>query len=199
MAAISCRTFRARDRDLHNRRCCAAGPVVVLVLFALVLVGGATKHQIRLSITEWQPIHGVSRRSTTPSGRRVQRYQRIRNMPLNKGMSIEAFKTIFWWMGAPHPGAQRRRGLCTTAVFLGDAPSSGLGPKLAASLLGGLQGAIAGGWWPGLVDRARQPVPAYPPDACSLIFTTTVVARLAPHSGPPLIARRGWPSICCWR
>ncbi|TIT58168.1 MAG: heme A synthase, partial [Mesorhizobium sp.] len=53
--------YQARDRDLHNRVLVRGWLyVVLLVLFALVLVGGATRlTESGLSITEWQPIHGV--------------------------------------------------------------------------------------------------------------------------------------------
>ncbi|TIT76362.1 MAG: heme A synthase, partial [Mesorhizobium sp.] len=62
MAAITATApFAARDRDLQNRTLVRAWLYVVLVvLSALVLVGGATRLTgSGLSITEWRPIHGV--------------------------------------------------------------------------------------------------------------------------------------------
>ncbi|TIP69976.1 MAG: heme A synthase, partial [Mesorhizobium sp.] len=53
--------FVARDRDLRNRALVRGWLyVVLLVLFVLVLVGGATRlTESGLSITEWKPIYGV--------------------------------------------------------------------------------------------------------------------------------------------
>src|SRR6185295_19794341 len=62
MAAISAAApYTTRDRDLSNRALVRGWLyVVLLVLFALVLVGGATRlTNSGLSITEWKPIHGV--------------------------------------------------------------------------------------------------------------------------------------------
>jgi cytochrome c oxidase assembly protein subunit 15 len=73
--------------------CCA-------LLFAMVVVGGVTRlTHSGLSITEWQPIVGTlppldeaqwndafAKYQATPE------YQQV-----NRGMSLEAFKRIFWW------------------------------------------------------------------------------------------------------
>ena len=62
MAAITATApYAARDRDLNNRALVRGWLyLVLLVLFALVLVGGATRlTDSGLSITEWKPIHGV--------------------------------------------------------------------------------------------------------------------------------------------
>ena len=134
-----------------------------------------------------------SRRSTTPNGRRnSQRYQQIpQYAELNKGMSIEAFKTIFWWEWA-HRILARSVGVVFALPLLffwaTRRIEHGLGPKLVGILLlGGLQGAI--GWWmvaSGLVDRVSvsQYRLATHLTLAALIFTATmVVARgLAPHS-----------------
>ncbi|TJX38727.1 MAG: heme A synthase, partial [Mesorhizobium sp.] len=57
-AIIAAAPYQARARDLHNRALVRGWLYVVLVvLFALVLVGGATRlTESGLSITEWQPI-----------------------------------------------------------------------------------------------------------------------------------------------
>ncbi|WP_404927097.1 COX15/CtaA family protein [Mesorhizobium sp. ORM16] len=197
MAAITAAPYEARDRDLHNRALVRGWLyVVLLVLFALVLVGGATRlTESGLSITEWQPIHGVIPPLNDAEWQEeFQRYQQIpQYAELNKGMSIEAFKSIFWWEWA-HRLLARSVGLVFALPLLffwaARRIERGLGPKLVGILLlGGLQGAI--GWWmvaSGLVDRVSvsQYRLATHLTLAALIFTATmVVARgLAPHSEP---------------
>ncbi|WP_091578172.1 COX15/CtaA family protein [Mesorhizobium qingshengii] len=198
MAAISVAApFVARDRDLHNRALLRGWLyVVLLVLFALVLVGGTTRlTDSGLSITEWKPIHGVIPPLNDAEWQEeFQLYQQIpQYAELNKGMSIEAFKSIFWWEWA-HRILARSVGLVFALPLLffwaTRRIERGLGPKLAGILLlGGLQGAI--GWWmvaSGLVDRVSvsQYRLATHLTMAALIFTATmVVARgLAPHSEP---------------
>ena len=198
MAAISAAApFVARDRDLHNRALLRGWLyVVLLVLFALVLVGGATRlTDSGLSITEWKPIHGVIPPLNDAEWQEeFQLYQQIpQYAELNKGMSIEAFKSIFWWEWA-HRILARSVGLVFALPLLffwaTRRIERGLGPKLAGILfLGGLQGAI--GWWmvaSGLVDRVSvsQYRLATHLTLAALIFTATMVAArgLAPHSEP---------------
>ncbi|RVD53082.1 COX15/CtaA family protein [Mesorhizobium sp. M7A.F.Ca.ET.027.03.2.1] len=198
MAAISAAApYVARDRDLHNRALLRGWLyVVLLVLFALVLVGGATRlTDSGLSITQWKPIHGVIPPLNDAEWQEeFQLYQQIpQYAELNKGMSIEAFKSIFWWEWA-HRILARSVGLVFALPLLffwaTRRIERGLGAKLVGILLlGGLQGAI--GWWmvaSGLVDRVSvsQYRLATHLTLAALIFTATmVVARgLAPHSEP---------------
>ncbi|WP_245436101.1 COX15/CtaA family protein [Mesorhizobium tamadayense] len=198
MAAITATApSAARRRDLHNRVLVRGWLYVVLVvLFALVLVGGATRlTHSGLSITEWQPIHGVIPPLNDAEWQEeFQRYQQIpQYTELNKGMSIEAFKSIFWWEWV-HRILARSVGVVFALPLLffwaTRRIERGLGPKLAGILLlGGLQGAI--GWWmvaSGLVGRVSvsQYRLATHLTIAALIFTATmVVARgLAPHSEP---------------
>ncbi|RWN35843.1 COX15/CtaA family protein [Mesorhizobium sp.] len=198
MAAISAAApFVARDRDLRNRALVRGWLyVVLLVLFVLVLVGGTTRlTESGLSITEWKPVHGiVPPLNDAEWQEEFRRYQQIpQYAELNEGMSIEAFKSIFWWEWV-HRILARGVGLvfAVPLVFFWATRriERGLGPKLIGILLlGGLQGAI--GWWmvaSGLVDRVSvsQYRLATHLTLAALIFTATmVVARgLAPHSGP---------------
>ncbi|RWN46626.1 MAG: heme A synthase [Mesorhizobium sp.] len=198
MAAISAaEPYVARDRDLHNRALLRGWLyVVLLVLFALVLVGGATRlTDSGLSITQWKPIHGmIPPLNDAEWQEEFQLYQQIpQYAELNKGMSIEAFKSIFWWEWA-HRILARSVGLVFALPLLffwaTRRIERGLGAKLVGILLlGGLQGAI--GWWmvaSGLVDRVSvsQYRLATHLTLAALIFTATmVVARgLAPHSEP---------------
>ena len=61
-----------RDRELRNRAQMRGWLyVVLLVLFALFLVGGATRlTDFGLSITEWKPIHGIVPPCPMPTGRK---------------------------------------------------------------------------------------------------------------------------------
>ena len=136
--------------------------VVLLVLFALVLVGGATRlTDSGLSITEWQPIHGVIPPLNDAEWQEeFQHYQQIpQYAELNKGMSIEAFKSIFWWEWA-HRILARSVGVvfALPLLFFWATRPHRARPWsrscVGILLLGGLQGAI--GWWmvaSGLVDR----------------------------------------------
>ena len=67
---------------------------------AMVLVGGATRlTESGLSITEWQPVMGaLPPLSEAQWLTEFHRYQQIPQYhELNSGMSLDAFKTIFWW------------------------------------------------------------------------------------------------------
>jgi cytochrome c oxidase assembly protein subunit 15 len=133
-----------------------AGLVVVMVV-----VGGATRlTDSGLSITEWQPILGAVPPLT--DGDWQAAFAKYREIPeyelVNKGMSIEAFKFIYWWEWS-HRFLGRVVGVAFAlpfAVFwIMGRLRPGLAPKLLGVLaLGGLQGAI--GWFmvkSGLVDR----------------------------------------------
>lgn len=147
----------ARDRALIRWWLLA----VALLVVAMVLVGGATRlTDSGLSITEWKPIHGViPPLSAAEWQEEFARYQQIPEYQvLNKGMSLEAFKGIFWW-----EWAHRFLGRVIGVVFLlplvfflvTGRIERRLGPQLViVFVLGGLQGAI--GWWmvaSGLVER----------------------------------------------
>ena len=73
---------------------------VAALVFAMVIVGGATRlTESGLSITEWKPVTGV----VPPQGQAEWQaeFERYRQIPqfaaLNPDMTIEGFKTIYWW------------------------------------------------------------------------------------------------------
>lgn len=187
-----------RDRALRNRTLVRFWLyAILLVLFALVLVGGATRMTgSGLSITEWKPIHGVIPPLNDAEWQEeFLKYQQIPQFSqLNSDMTVHEFKSIFWWEWA-HRLLARGVGFvfAIPLVFfwLTRRIERSTVPKLAGILaLGGLQGAI--GWWmvaSGLVERVSvsQYRLAIHLTLASLIFTATmVVARgLAPHSEPP--------------
>jgi cytochrome c oxidase assembly protein subunit 15 len=127
----------------------------------LVGLGGATRLTgSGLSITEWQPIIGaLPPLSDADWQDAFRKYQQIpQYQHANRGMSLEAFKLIFWWEWA-HRNLARLIGLAFALPFVGfwatGYLSRGLGLKLAAIFtLGALQGLV--GWYmvrSGLSDR----------------------------------------------
>src|SRR3984957_7982011 len=70
------------------------------LVFAMVVVGGATRlTQSGLSIVEWRPVTGVVPPLSQAQWqvefdkyKTIPQYQRV-----NRGMSLDEFKTIFWW------------------------------------------------------------------------------------------------------
>src|SRR5215468_6107880 len=73
---------------------------VTALVFAMVLVGGATRlTESGLSIVEWKPVTGVippldeaDWQAEFAKYQTIPQYER-----LNRGMSLEEFKTIYWW------------------------------------------------------------------------------------------------------
>ncbi len=130
--------------------------VWLIVLFALVAlmiaVGGLTRlTDSGLSITEWRPVTGAIPPLTEADWQaEFDRYRAIPQYELvNKGMTLEAFKTIYWWEWG-HRQLGRVIGLVWALGFLGLWASGRMPPGWAGRLLllgalGGLQGAI--GWW----------------------------------------------------
>jgi cytochrome c oxidase assembly protein subunit 15 len=136
--------------------CCA-------MVFATLVIGGVTRlTHSGLSIVEWQPLVGAvpplsaadwqalfEQYRATPEGRLV-----------NHAMTLDGFKTIFWW-----EWAHRLSGRLIGAVFLlpylwfllrGRLRGSLAWKVLGFFILGGLQGAM--GWYmvkSGLVDDPR--------------------------------------------
>ena len=134
---------------------------VAALVFAMVLVGGATRlTDSGLSITEWQPIAGVlPPLSDAAWNEAFAKYQQIPEyQKINKGMSLGGFKAIFWWEWS-HRFLGRFIGLAFAlpllVFWLRGWLGSGLRWKLAAILsLGALQGLM--GWYmvmSGLVER----------------------------------------------
>ena len=134
---------------------------LVAIVFAMIMVGGATRlTNSGLSITEWKPLIGaLPPLSDADWLDAFSKYQQIPQYKImNKGMSLEAFKTIFWWEWA-HRFLGRLIGVAFIIpfvyfVFVDLIPSGLRNRLLAIFALGGLQGAI--GWYmvkSGLVDR----------------------------------------------
>jgi cytochrome c oxidase assembly protein subunit 15 len=202
MAAIAdtSHPLAERDRLLRNRRLVRIWLYAVLVvMFALFLVGGATRlTNSGLSITEWKPIHGVI--PPLDQAEWQEEFDKYRQIPeyqqINEGMSLDEFKVIFWWEWTHRILARGVGFLFAVPLVLLWATrriETGLMPRLVGILaLGGLQGAI--GWWmvaSGLSERTdvSQYRLATHLTVAALIFTATmvVVRGLAPHSQAPSV------------
>jgi heme a synthase len=168
----------------------------------MVVVGGATRlTRSGLSIVEWQPIAGAipplnqaDWQEAFAKYRATPEYQKI-----NRGMSLDAFKGIFWWEYF-HRLLGRVIGIVFLLPLLYFALTKRierkLVPKLAGLfLLGALQGAL--GWYmvrSGLVDNPR--VSHYRLTAhlglAVLIYALmlwTALGLLRPRAAPPATAR----------
>jgi heme a synthase len=168
--------------------------IVVLALFALVLVGGATRlTQSGLSITEWKPIHGVVPPLNEQQWQEeFDLYKRIpQYAELNGDMTLEGFKSIYWWEWA-HRLLARSIGVLFFLPFLyflakGQIEKRLRWPLFGIFLLGGLQGAI--GWWmvssglTKLTSVSQYRLAVHLVMAC-LIFSATIwiMRGLTPHS-----------------
>jgi cytochrome c oxidase assembly protein subunit 15 len=142
----------------------------LMALFALVVlmiaVGGLTRlTDSGLSITEWRPVTGaLPPLSAAAWEAEMEKYRQISEYQVqNEGMSLEEFKTIYWWEWG-HRQLGRVIGLVWAVGFVGflvagKMPGGWTGRLLGLGALGGLQGAI--GWWmvssglaPGMMDVA---------------------------------------------
>ena len=149
-----------QNHELAIRRWLIA---VALVVFALVVVGGATRlTESGLSITEWKPVAGALPPLTENAWQgEFEKYQTIpQYAQRNLGMSLSEFKTIFWW-----EWTHRLLGRLVGAAFLlpflwflwrGWVPVGQRARLWGIFALGGLQGAV--GWWmvaSGLSERTE--------------------------------------------
>ncbi len=151
-----------------TERAIAARPIVrawlfsiAFLVFSIVVVGGATRlTDSGLSITEWLPLLGaIPPLNEADWLEALEKYRQIPEYQLvNKGMSLEAFKFIYWWEWG-HRFLGRLIGLAFFVPFLWLLMTKRLEKRLIPHLvllfvLGGLQGAL--GWYmvsSGLVDR----------------------------------------------
>ena len=136
---------------------------VAALVLAMVLVGGATRlTESGLSITQWQPVLGTLPPLNAAQWQaEFEKYQAIpQYRELNPGMSLDAFRTIYWWEWT-HRLIGRAIGAAFLLPFLWFLWRGAIGPGLRARLwvifgLGALQGAV--GWWmvaSGLADRVE--------------------------------------------
>jgi cytochrome c oxidase assembly protein subunit 15 len=164
MTAVSVFTAAATERQIASRRAIAIWLFLVCALLvAMIVLGGLTRLTgSGLSITTWKPIHGAlpplsqsDWQQEFDAYKAIPQYQRI-----NKGMTLEEFKGIFWWEWA-HRNLGRLIGFAFLVPFLMFAFQRRIEPPLyprliALFVLGGLQGVL--GWFmvmSGLQDRVE--------------------------------------------
>lgn len=136
--------------------CCA-------LVFAMVVVGGVTRlTHSGLSMVEWQPIVGTIPPLTQEQWERT--FEKYRQTPqyqqVNRGMSVEEFKGIFWWEYF-HRLLGRAIGLAFFVPLLyfvirGKVDRALAWRLSAIFLLGAVQGVL--GWYmvkSGLIDEPR--------------------------------------------
>ncbi len=135
--------------------------VMAFLVLCMIAVGGATRlTDSGLSITEWQPLLGAI--PPLNEAHWLEAFDKYRQIPeyhlVNKGMSLEEFKFIYWWEWG-HRFLGRLIGLAFALPLAFFAWNGMLRPGalpkyLGVLALGGVQGAI--GWYmvsSGLVDR----------------------------------------------
>jgi cytochrome c oxidase assembly protein subunit 15 len=136
---------------------------IAALIVVMVLVGGATRlTESGLSIVEWKPVTGTLPPLTQEQwGQAFEGYKAIpQYRELNAGMSLEEFKTIFWWEWS-HRLLGRVIGVAYLLPFLYFLWRGALSSELKRRLwiifgLGALQGAV--GWWmvaSGLTQRVE--------------------------------------------
>jgi cytochrome c oxidase assembly protein subunit 15 len=122
------------------------------MIFLTLVVGGATRlTESGLSIVEWKPVTGVlPPLSESEWQAEFAKYQVIpQYRELNRGMSLDAFRVIYWWEWS-HRVLARLTGVVFLLPFLfflwrGIIPHGLRGRLWAIFIAGGALGAV--GWW----------------------------------------------------
>lgn len=142
----------ARDTGPARRAVRIWLAILFALVAAMIAVGGLTRlTDSGLAITEWRPVTGaVPPMDAAAWQAEFDKYRAIPEYQLqNKGMTLEAFKTIYWWEWG-HRQLGRVIGLVWACGFAGLALAKRIPPGWTGRLfllgaLGGAQGAI--GWW----------------------------------------------------
>lgn len=139
------------------------------MIFLTLVVGGATRlTESGLSITEWKPVTGVLPPLSDESWQEeFEAYQAIpQYQERNRGMSLDAFKAIYWWEWT-HRLLARSTGVVFLLPFLFFLWRGWVPPRLRARLWGIFAGGAAlgaVGWWmvsSGLAGSGRVSVSQY--------------------------------------
>src|SRR6266446_5644981 len=175
---------------------------VASLVFAMVLVGGATRlTESGLSIVEWKPVTGA----VPPLGEAdwQAEFAKYRTIPqyerLNRGMSLDEFKTIYWWEWG-HRLLGRLIGAALLLPFLWFLWRRSIGRRLGLALagifaLGAVQGAV--GWWmvaSGLTERvavSQYRLAFHLTLACMIYVALVWAADRVPPPYPPPLAGEG--------
>jgi len=180
------------------------------LVFAMVLVGGATRlTEAGLSIVEWKPVTGA----IPPLGEAdwQAEFAKYKTIPqyerLNRGMSLDEFKTIYWW-----EWGHRQLGRLILAAFLlpflwflwRSSVDRRTGLALAGIFaLGAVQGAV--GWWmvaSGLTERvsvSQYRLAFHLTLACMIYAGLVWAADRTPPPYPPPQAGEGREGVAARR
>src|SRR5215471_11455515 len=171
---------------------------VAALIFVTVVVGGATRlTESGLSIVEWKPVTGVMPPLDAPAWQ--AEFDKYKTIPQyrerNAGMSLDEFKTIYWWEWS-HRVLARLIGGAFLMPFLFFLWRGWIEPSLRPRLwtifgLGAALGAV--GWWmvsSGLADRVNvsQYRLAFHLTLASVIFTAIVWTAQGLMPRPPIEA-----------
>ncbi len=137
--------------------------LVCIVIFAMIVVGGVTRlTHSGLSMVDWKPVMGFI--PPLNAGQWTDAFDAYKQYPeyqkVNKGMSLDEFKNIFYWEYG-HRVLGRSIGLVffipfVVLLLLGKIEKQLVPKLLVALILGGVQGLM--GWYmvmSGLVDVPR--------------------------------------------
>ena len=126
---------------------------VAALILVMVVVGGATRlTESGLSITEWKPISGVvPPLSDADWAKEFDAYKKIpQYAAMNADMTLDGFKTIFWWEWAHRLLARflARRSLSPACGFGSEEHSEGdFGKRIAVATSSRAPSrSSAGGW-----------------------------------------------------
>lgn len=176
--------------------------IVAALVFAMVIVGGATRlTESGLSITEWKPLAGALPPLSHQAW--LAEFGKYRQIPqfrlLNPDMTLAGFQAIYWWEWT-HRLLGRLVGMAFLApflilLFLRQIPRRLIWRCAVLFGMGGLQGLV--GWWmvaSGLVHRVEVAPErlAIHLGLALLIFCGLIWTGFEAWSGPgrPSIARR---------
>jgi len=148
--ALMSETVKASEIHLRTVRLWLL--MAAAMIFLTLVVGGATRlTESGLSIVEWKPVTGVlPPLSESEWQSEFTKYQAIpQYREINRGMNLDAFKTIYWWEWS-HRVLARLTGAVFLLPFLfflwrGAIPRGLQGRLWAIFVAGGVLGAV--GWW----------------------------------------------------
>jgi cytochrome c oxidase assembly protein subunit 15 len=138
--------------DAHARALRLWLVTTAAMIFLTLVVGGATRlTESGLSIVEWKPVTGVlPPLSDSDWQAEFTKYQAIpQYRELNRGMSLQAFKVIYWWEWS-HRLLARATGAVFLLPFLFFLLRGWVPPRLRIRLWANFAGgaALGGvGWW----------------------------------------------------
>lgn len=201
-------------RITHARRGAASGApdqtfavrrwlwAVIALVFVMILVGGATRLTgSGLSITEWRPVTGAL--PPLSEEQWLSEFEKYKTIPqyelINKGMSLDDFKFIYWWEWG-HRQLGRLIGLLYLAGFVWFAARRVVPVRtsiilFAMGLLLGLQGAVG---WIMVASGLKEGMVAVAPVKLTLhlmfasLFLASLVAMVTVLR-PPVVPQRALP------